>query len=95
MLRKLFKGGNYSRAETIRGKKVFCKIVRHKPAWAYLKFLIFGAPVSSRTQRTKVRPWSLTGRQGAHTAQLHKIQGNEDVQAQCAVYGLHTPESTW
>ena len=43
---------------------LFCKIVRHKPAWAYLKFLIFGAPVSSRTQRTKVRPWSLTGRQG-------------------------------
>ena len=74
---------------------LFCKIVRRKPAWAYLKFLIFGAPVSSRTQRTKVRPWSLTGRQGAHTAQLHKIQGNEDVQAQCAVYGLHTPESTW
>ena len=72
-----------------------CKKVRHNPPWAYLKFLIFGAPVSSRTQRTKVRPWSLTGRQGAHTAQLHKIQGNEDVQAQCAVYGLHTPESTW
>ena len=43
---------------------LFCKIVRHNPPWAYLKFLIFGAPVSSRTQRTKVRPWSLTGRQG-------------------------------
>ena len=61
--------------------------------WAYLKFLIFGAPVSSRTQRTKVRPWSLTGRQGKQHSYIDP--GNEDVQAQCAVYGLHTPESTW
>ena len=72
---------------------LFCKIVRHNPPWAYLKFLIFDAPISSRTQRTKVRPWSLTGRQGKQHSYIDP--GNEDVQAQCAVYGLHTPESTW
>ena len=70
-----------------------CKKVRHNPPWAYLKFLIFDAPISSRTQRTKVRPWSLTGRQGKQHSYIDP--GNEDVQAQCAVYGLHTPESTW
>ena len=41
--------------------------------------------------QTVVSDWQ-TGRAYSTATQ---IQGNEDVQAQCAVYGLHTPESTW
>ena len=62
--KKTFRNYLTFRIWLLRFWHLFCKIVRHNPPWAYLKFLIFGAPVSSRTQRTKVRPWSLTGRQG-------------------------------